>query len=190
VHPEKIVNCVNQLHDISKSDSIPVQEVPSYIEKKLVEKQKIDEEIQQADSALQSKNVTIEAINEHIKLNEELNKHGLSTQDIERLLNLLLKAKRYRFDGKEIASKLYNVQELEWKEKRLKGKCKKLSKRISEYKDIVPLTGEFAALQIGIEQIGIDEIMAFKVAVNEATKLYNLPFFSATLWLINDIEKI
>src|SRR5919202_1599422 len=98
--------------------TLPVQEVPSYIEKKLVEKQKIDEEIQQADSALQSKNVTIEAINEHIKLNEELNKHGLSTQDIERLLNLLLKAKRYRFDGKEIASKLYNVQELEWKEKR------------------------------------------------------------------------
>ena len=92
--------------------------------------------------------------------------------------------------GKEIASKLYNIQELEWKENELKGKCKKLSKRISEYKDIVPLTGEFAALQIGIEQIGIDEIMAFKVAVNEATKLHNLPFFSATLWLINDIEKI
>ena len=99
MHPEKIVNCVNQLHDISKSDSIPVQEVPSYIEKKLVEKQKIDEEIQQADSALQSKNVTIEAINEHIKLNEELNKYGLSTQDIERLLNLLVNARRYGFDG-------------------------------------------------------------------------------------------
>jgi hypothetical protein len=80
--------------------------------------------------------VTIEAINEHIKLNEELNKHGLSTQDIEKLLNLLLKAKRYRFDGKEIASKLYNMQELEWKEKQLRGKCKKLSKRISKYRKI------------------------------------------------------
>jgi hypothetical protein len=61
--------------------------------------------------------VSIEAINQYVKLNEELDKHGLSMQDIRKLLNVLLKAKRYGFDGKEIASKLYNIQELEWKEK-------------------------------------------------------------------------
>ncbi|MFL6406876.1 MAG: hypothetical protein ACJ71F_07390 [Nitrososphaeraceae archaeon] len=37
--------------------------------------------------------MSIEAINEHIKLNEELNKHGLSTHDIPRLLNLLVMLK-------------------------------------------------------------------------------------------------
>jgi hypothetical protein len=47
-------------------------------------------------------------------------------------LNLLLNAKEYGFDGKEIADKLYNMQELEWKEKQLKDKRKKLSKRISK----------------------------------------------------------
>jgi hypothetical protein len=110
--------------------------VPSYIEKKLEEKQKIDQEIKEADATLRSKNVTIEAINEHLKLKEELDKHGLSTQDIDKLLNLLVNAKRHGFNGKEIASKLFNMQELEWKEKQLRGKCKKLSKRISKYKKI------------------------------------------------------
>ena len=86
---------------------------------------------------LQSKNVSLEAIDEHIKLNEELNKNRLSTRDIDKLLKLLSNAKRYGFDGKEIADKLYNIQELEWKENELKGKCKKLSKRISKYKDAV-----------------------------------------------------
>jgi hypothetical protein len=43
---------------------------------------------------------------------------------------------------KEIAAKLYNIQELERKEKQLKGKCKKLSKRLSKYKCAVPLTEE------------------------------------------------
>jgi hypothetical protein len=41
----------------------------------------------------------------------------------------------------EIAAKLYNMRELEWKEKQLKDKCKKFSKRISKCKDVVPLLG-------------------------------------------------
>jgi cell fate (sporulation/competence/biofilm development) regulator YmcA (YheA/YmcA/DUF963 family) len=35
---------------------------------------------------LQSKNATIEAINEHMKLKEVLDKHGISTQDVDKLL--------------------------------------------------------------------------------------------------------
>jgi hypothetical protein len=40
---------------------------------------------------------------------------------------------------KEIAEKLYGIQDLELKEMQLKDKLKKLSKRISKYKDVVPL---------------------------------------------------
>jgi hypothetical protein len=98
---------LNQLYEISRSESIPLEEVTSYIKQKLDEKQKIDEGIKQADSALQSKNMSIEAINEHLKLNEEFDKYGLSTHDIDKLLNLLSNAKRYGFDGKEIAAKSY-----------------------------------------------------------------------------------
>jgi hypothetical protein len=45
--------------------------------------------------------VTIEAINEYLKLKEELDKHGLSTHDIHKLLTVLINAKKYGFDGKE-----------------------------------------------------------------------------------------
>jgi hypothetical protein len=63
--------------------------------KKIDEKQKIDEKIQQANNVLQSKNVSIEAINEHMKLNEKLSVYGPSTHNIDELLNLVLNAKRY-----------------------------------------------------------------------------------------------
>jgi hypothetical protein len=56
-------------------------------------------------------------------------------------------------------------QELEWKEKELKGKRKKLSKRISKYKDVVPLTEDVAALGIGV-----DELLALKVGINQSSK--------------------
>jgi hypothetical protein len=184
IPPEKVIELVNQLFAISKSESLPLEEVPSYIKQKLEKKEKIDGDIKEADTVLQSKNVSIEAINEHIKLNEELNKYGLSTHDIDKLLNLLVNAKNYGFNGKEIAAKLYNIQELEWKEKQLRGKCKKFSKRISKYKDVVPLTEEIASLQIGI-----DELIALKVGISEAAKHYNIPPLTATLRLIDDIKK-
>jgi predicted nucleic acid-binding Zn-ribbon protein len=43
---------------------------------------------------------------------------------------------------------------------------------------------DFAALQIGVE-----EVIAFKIALNQAAKYYNLPFVSATMRLIDDIKK-
>src|SRR5919197_1077572 len=99
--PEKIVELVNQLHDISTNESIAPDQVPNYIKEKLEQKKKIDEEINQADAELQSKNVNIETINGYVKLNEKLNQFNLSFQDIDKLVNLLENAKRYGFGGKE-----------------------------------------------------------------------------------------
>ncbi|MFL6456125.1 MAG: hypothetical protein ACJ71G_04050 [Nitrososphaeraceae archaeon] len=107
VPPERVIELVNQLFNISKAESIPLDQVSGYINEKLQEKQKIVEQIKEADSTLQSKNVTVKAINQHIKLNEELNKNGLTTENIDKLLNVIVNARRYGFDGKEIAEKLY-----------------------------------------------------------------------------------
>ncbi|MFL6366905.1 MAG: hypothetical protein ACJ719_17080 [Nitrososphaeraceae archaeon] len=68
IHPndlphEKIVSCVNQLYDLSNEQSIPIQEVPNYIQQKLEEKQKIDQEVKEASDILKNKSVSIEAIN-------------------------------------------------------------------------------------------------------------------------------
>jgi hypothetical protein len=184
IPPDKAIGLINQIYEISKSESVPPDQLPNYVRQKLEEKQTLDEQVKQADTTLQTKNVTVEAINEHINLSEELEKHGLSTHDIRKLLNVLSSAKRYGFDGKEIAEKLYNILDLELKERELKDKCKKLSKRISKYKDVVPLTEDIAALGISI-----NELLSLKVAINQAAKMYNLPFVSAIIQLIDDIKR-
>jgi hypothetical protein len=107
------------------------QQIP-YIKQKLEEKQKIDEQIKEADTLLQSKNGSIEAIDEHLKLKEELGNRELSTQDIDKLLNLLINAKDNGFDGIEIVAKLKKIQRLQNKEDRLKNHCEALSKQVKE----------------------------------------------------------
>jgi hypothetical protein len=59
VSPEKVIQYMNQLYDVSKEESIPLEQVSSYIKEKLEEKKKIEEEIKQTDAILQSKNVSI-----------------------------------------------------------------------------------------------------------------------------------
>jgi hypothetical protein len=181
--PEIVVELLNQLYDLSSEQSIPLDQVPNYIKEKLEEKKKIDEQITQADATLQSKNVNIEAINEHIQLNEELSKYRLSTKDIHKLVNLLLAAKEYRYSAGKIVAKLRSIKGLENKEVKLKNSCEALSKKEAKYKDVIPFTEELVSLGVGIQElIGLD------VGIKKAAKMYNLPFFHSTVRLIDDIK--
>jgi hypothetical protein len=114
--------------------------------------------------------VSIEAINKHIHLKEELKKYGLSTKDIHRLLDLLVTAKQYRYSPEKIVSKLRNIKRLENKEDKLRNSCEMLSKQADNYKGIIPL-----AQLIWDLRISKNELISFKIAVCEAAELYGFP---------------
>lgn len=98
------------------------------LNQKIEEKKKIEEELREAHAMLQSKNVTIDAINEHLKLKEELDKHGVSIQDVDKLLNLLVNVREFGFDSKLIVAKLRKMKRLDKKEKGLENNCTILAK--------------------------------------------------------------
>ncbi len=173
VPPKRIIELVNQLHTISKSESIPLDKVPGYIDLKLEEKKKID-------VILQSKNVTIEAINEHLQLKDELKKYKLSTKDIHRLVNFLEAVKEYRYSPGKVVAKLRSIKSLENKENRLKNNCEMLSKKGAKYKEIIPLANIILDLHISRS-----ELISFKVAINETAITYGLTPTSAALDVIN-----
>jgi hypothetical protein len=115
--PEKIVDLVNQLFNISKSESILLEQVPDYIQQKLEEKQKLDEQIKEAEAVLQNKNVAIETIEEHIHLNEELSKYGLSTKDTSKLVNTIKNIEKQGFNTKKIVSMVCSIKSLRYRKK-------------------------------------------------------------------------
>jgi hypothetical protein len=179
----KAIELVNQIYEISKSESVPPDQLPDYVKQKLEEKQKIDEQIHQANAALQSKNVIVETINEHMKLNEKLNQYNLSFQDIDKLLNVLVNAKENEFDGKKLVAKLKKIQRLQNKEEKLKRHCEVLSEQVKKCNNVLPLAQKIVALNIDIK-----ELLVFDTAVNHLAKQYNLPPSVAALRLFNDIQ--
>jgi hypothetical protein len=179
----KAIELINQIYEISKSESVAPDQLPDYVKQKLEEKQKIDEQIKEADAILQTKNVKIKTINEHVELSERLNKHGLSTQDINKLVKLVVNAQRYGFDAKKFVGKLSNIKLLERREKGLRGNCAILSKKEAMYKEVIPLAQLIWDLQISEK-----ELISFKIAVNEVAETYGLTPSSAALDVINLIK--
>ena len=183
IPPGKAIEFINQIYEISRNESISPDQLPDYVKQKLQEKQKIDEDIKAANSLLQSKNVSIEAINEHLQLNEKFKEHGLSTHNIDELLNLVSNAKRYGFDAKKIVGKLRTIQRLEKKEKRLENNCTILANLLDRHKETVPLAELIEAMHIGKS-----ELISFKIAVNEVVETYGLTHSAAALNVINLIK--
>jgi hypothetical protein len=181
--PGKAIGLINQIYEISKSESVPPDQLPNYVRQKIEEKQTLDERIKEADAILQSKNVNIETINEHIRLNEKLNEYNLSFQDIDKLLNVLVNAKENGFDGKKIVAKLKKIQRLENKEEKLKRHCGVLSEQVKGCNNILPLAQKILALNIDINQL-----LVFDTAVNQIAKEYGLPPSVAAFRLIRDIK--
>ena len=107
----------------------------------------------------------------------------MSTKDIHKLLNLLEAAKKYRYSPGKIVAKLRNITRLENKENKLKSSVEALSKKEARYKDVIPYTEEIVSLHISIL-----ELIGLEVAIKEAAKMYNLPFYHSTMRLINDIK--
>jgi hypothetical protein len=139
----------------------------------------LEDQIKDADALLQSKNVTIDAVNGHINLREELAKHGLSIDDTYKLVNLLVNAKQYDFEPKKIVA----LRPLERKENRLRNNCTILAKHLDRYKEIIPLVDQIVAMRIGV-----DELFAFHASVMKKADMQNLPIRTAAYRVIEDVQ--
>ena len=181
--PEKIIDLTNQLFDIAKSESIPPAEVPTRINQKLEEKNRLEEQIQEAETVIQNKNVDIETINEFNQLKEHLSKHNLSLEDPTRLLSILKTIKQIGYEPQKIVATFASMKSLRQKERQLKSNCEILEKRMSDARQVLPLLQQIRSMGIGI-----DKILVFSVAVNEKAQAHDLPISAAAYRVIEDIE--
>ncbi len=181
--PEKIIDLTNQMFDIAKSESIPLEEVPIYIKQKLEEKQRLEEQIQEAGTLLTGKNVDIETINEFVRLKEHLTKYNLSLEDPTRLLSILQTIKQIGYEPQKIVAVFASMKSLRQKERQLKNNCKRFERRAERYQHILPSSEQFVSFGIGI-----DPLITFNILVTETAETCNVPISTAAFRVIKEIE--
>jgi hypothetical protein len=89
----------------------------------------------------------------------------------------------YRYSPGKIVAKLRNLKHLENKANRLKNSCEMLSKKEAKYKEIIPLAQLILDLHIGR-----NELISFKVAVNDAAEQLGFPASTAAFHVLNNIR--
>jgi hypothetical protein len=127
--PDKLVILAMQILDLL--ESMPLSQVPNYVEEKSKDKQKL-EEIRnllgrksaaqlEYEEALLKKKVTIEMLQKFTHMQDTLIEYDLSIEDIPNLVNALKNAQQLGYDANAIADKISTIESLEEKEKKLKN---------------------------------------------------------------------
>jgi hypothetical protein len=147
---QKIVNILMGLLDVSTSESIPLEDVPRFVTEKIEEKQQVVEDIEalkeqkqtaeiEATKAIERKGLTIEAINEHLSVKQELSKFSLFTKDIPKLLTTLKHLHHLRYDPNKVVAKFSSITSLENEENTLRGKILLLKEEQKKHQNILAL---------------------------------------------------
>ena len=181
--PEKMIDVENQVAQLSRSKSIPLEDLENHVKQEEEEKKRLEEEIKQRRSTLESTNVEIQTTNEYTQLKARLSKYHLSSEDPKKLVTVLDNIKHYRYDPKKIVAVFSNVKSLKRREKALQDNCEILEKRISEDRQVLPLLEQIRSMEIGI-----DKLLTFCVAVSEKAQKYNLSISAAAYRIIEDLE--
>jgi len=147
---EKTANMVNQLYDLSKSESIPPAEVHAYINKKIEEKKRLEEEVQKLREILDQENVDIQTIEEYKKLEDQLKKYGLSMEAPSKLVTLLQKFNEMGYDPQRIVTNYALIKSYRQTERRLKKNCKIWDSRAAQYKEVLPMCERVVSMGIRI----------------------------------------
>ncbi len=167
VTPEKSAEIVSQLFEISKSESIPLDEIPDYVRQKLQEKGRLDTEVDiqqrqiqnlkvEADTLLQQNNLTMQNIGSYLALKHELANVGIPEADIDGATNVIRNFHQQGFDANKIVQQASTTMSLEQEVIDLSNQCLSYKKTLSPYQHWVPLIQ--AIIEVGGDVVGPNEL--------------------------------
>jgi SMC interacting uncharacterized protein involved in chromosome segregation len=110
--PEKLIDVANQIAHLSRSETIPIEDLGDHVKQKEEETQILEDEIKQSRAILENLDVDIETIEEYKHLKEELNKRGFSTEDPEKLITILNTIKQLKYDLNKIIAEFARLNSL------------------------------------------------------------------------------
>jgi len=95
--PDKLIDVANQIAQLSRSESIPLEDQETHVKQKEEEMQML-EEMKQRCAISDSTNVEIQTINDYKQLIAELSNYQLSFRDSKKTVTVLNNIKYYRYD--------------------------------------------------------------------------------------------
>jgi outer membrane murein-binding lipoprotein Lpp len=215
IPPEAIVNITQQI--VALGETIPFSQIPEYMQQKIEEKQRLEQEIRtlretklsaqnECDEALRSSSITIDTLHEYMHLKEcLLEEYGLSIEeeeeeegDLPKIINVISNLKHSGYNAKTITKKLSNINNLQTREKELQSQVDGLEARLKSAKQDHSIAEEKLAsnkqaLEVYNELknmgFGLKELRLLKYIVMEISKNNNINPYHAFEKFFDDIKE-
>lgn len=138
LQPDKIAYLLKLMLDLS--ESVPLPQIPEYIEQQTSRKRKLEQEIEKLEQKLLDAKSRVDiALNEEATTHDELNqfsslkavmmKNGVEMPDNSKFVGAVVGARQLGFDPRVIVEKVSNVAKLEIDQKALEEKVEFLDKQ-------------------------------------------------------------
>ena len=147
------------------------------------EKERITHEV---DDALRDSTITIKAINEYAHFREELNKHGLSVNDVPRLVHTLTNLKKEGYNTGKIIARASMIETLENEVQGLDQRCGMLKSKGAIYQEAFQTCEQLASTGMNILQM---ELPVLFNAIQETTYFLSISLPEAARRFFTELSR-
>jgi hypothetical protein len=183
-NPAKLMEAAAQ---ISESD-IPLEKLEDHVEALIAEAEMLQREIDEGRAILDNVDVDVESrrklVEDYAQMKAEMRRYGIGPEDPKRLSNVLQVLQRGNYDCAKILDAIAEVDDVRKLKLDTDHDRFALEARLEEVKDTLPLAEQL--LQYGI---GINEVIAFKLAVDEKADLERTSRGAAAFKIMEDIRE-
>jgi len=214
VTPENIALCLTDLLEFSKS--IPISEIPHYIDQKKQEKMKLEGEIERLkeqmedlkaqksiaeelrDIALHNEKMTTANLKYYSDIREELKKYGIPVDDISQLAKVVNGIRRYGYDIQKVAEEFSNLQLLMFQFKNYTEEIAVLRQQVNSLKQERSYLQQTinswnqtisACAELFSMGFGLKELKLLRNTISEIAVANNIPSEKATAKFFEDVDK-
>lgn len=207
LQPDKVAYLLKQLLDLSQS--VPVAQIPEFMEQQKSQVQKLKEELEKLDAeildrktdlaiALDEEATTQGELDQFSSLKAVMDKNGVAMVDNSKFVEAVVGAKQLGFDPRVIVEKVSNLAKMEADKKELEEKIQFLIKR---WKDLELKCGDLEgevyvhAHTISIYNdleamgMGIKKLKLLRHTVEEIATANNISKDSASQKFFSDVEQ-
>jgi hypothetical protein len=207
LQPEKITYLLKQLLDLS--ESVPLAQIPEFIEQQRSQVQKLKEEKEKLDIAILNKKADLCVVLDEEKTTRDeldqlsflkavMKENGVTMLDNTRFVDAVVGAKELGFNARVIVEKVSNLAKLETDQKALEEKVKSLDmerqyleQKCSYYEEAELVHAHRISIYEELEKIGmgIKELKLLWHTVAEIAAANNISEDKATEKFFSDVQK-
>jgi hypothetical protein len=182
--PAKLMEAAAQISE----SGIPLEKLEDHVKALMGEKETLQKEIDEKRAILADVDVDVESrrklLEEYAQMKAEMRRYGIRPEDPSKIQECFQQLKDANYNAEEVIAGYANMEALRKERMELDEERLAFEAKLATVKDTLPLAQQL--LQYGI---GINEVIAFKLAVDEKADLERTSRGAAAFKIMEDIRE-